>query len=476
MDRKKLLKWCALFFCAMVLFTFLSRVADSVSVAKVSVAAPQNQVIVHAVNGTGKIKGTKETAVFLPEGQKIAQVHVNAGEAVKKGQVLLTLLESSLKESAVKKQDEIQEISLKIGDIQSQKDVAQQKKQYEASRAQEDLDTAVSNGDINISNAQNELNIANQRLAEYRAEKAAREKKKNQEQNNGEADFSDGNVQNDLTDGNNVMEPEDNSQEQALMDDVRAKTEALNQVIMSRNQEVKAAGRARQDASIPEARDSTGETLETQLIRLNEELEEINSLIEKNGQVEAPSDGVIKNLSVQSGGQTAQDAAAVLYELTGGLIMEGSITKEDLEYVSAGSVATLTGTSGTEVENVQVQSVQEDSANPGTFILTARVPESSLTVGESVDFTVEKKNGPYSLCVPLSALYGTEGQEYVFVQETRDSVLGEVQVVRKAFVTVKEKDESWAALQEGSLSTSQKVITGTDREIDDGSRIRLQES
>ena len=49
-------------------------------------------------------------------------------------------------------------------------------------------------------------------------------------------------------------------------------------------------------------------------------------------------------------------------------------------------------------------------------------------------------------------------------------------MVRKAFVTVKEKDESWAALQEGSLSTSQKVITGTDREIDDGSRIRLQES
>ena len=327
MDRKKLLKWCALFFCAMVLFTFLSRAADSVSVAKVSVAAPQNQVIVHAVNGIGKIKGTKETAVFLPEGQKIAQVHVNAGEAVKKGQVLLTLLESSLKESAVKKQDEIQEISLKIGDIQSQKDVAQQKKQYEASRAQEDLDTAVSNGDINISNAQNELNIANQRLAEYREEKAAREKKKNQEQNNGEADFSDGNAQNDLTDGNNLMEPEDNSQEQALMDDVRAKTEALNQVIMSRNQEVKAAGRARQDASIPEARDSTGETLETQLIRLNEELEEINNLIEKKGQVEAPSDGVIKNLSAQSGGQTAQDAAAVLYELTGGLLWKEVLQK-----------------------------------------------------------------------------------------------------------------------------------------------------
>ena len=47
-------------------------------------------------------------------------------------------------------------------------------------------------------------------------------------------------------------------------------------------------------------------------------------------------------------------------------------------------------------------------------------------------------------------------------------MLGEVQVARKVPVTVIEKNETTAALQEGTLSGSQKIITETDREIADG--------
>ena len=171
MKREKLLKWFAAFFAAMLVFTFLSKAADSVSVAKVLASAPQNQLISHTVSGTGKIESTKETAVFVQEGIKIAQVHVKAGEAVKKGQPLMTLLESSIQESIDKKKDEIQEASLKISDIQSQKNIDAQKRENSSRWAQQDLDTALGNGDINISNAQNELNIAQQRLAEYRQKK-----------------------------------------------------------------------------------------------------------------------------------------------------------------------------------------------------------------------------------------------------------------------------------------------------------------
>ncbi len=155
--------------------------------------------------------------------------------------------------------------------------------------------------------------------------------------------------------------------------------------------------------------------------------------------------------------------------------------------------------------------------------MTVAVPESGLSVGESVEFTVEQSNGPYSCCVPLTALYGQEGQEYVFVVDTVDSILGEVQVARKISVQVKEKNQTTAALAEGTLSSqegqeyvfvvdtvdsilgevqvarkisvqvkeknqttaalaegtlssSQKVITEANREIQDGSRVRLQQS
>lgn len=48
----------------MLLFTFLSRAADSVNVAQVETKTAQNQVITHEVTGTGKVMGTRERAVL----------------------------------------------------------------------------------------------------------------------------------------------------------------------------------------------------------------------------------------------------------------------------------------------------------------------------------------------------------------------------------------------------------------------------
>lgn len=55
MKKIKLIKILAGFFALMLLFTFLSRAADSVNVAQVETKTAQNQVITHEVTGTGKV-------------------------------------------------------------------------------------------------------------------------------------------------------------------------------------------------------------------------------------------------------------------------------------------------------------------------------------------------------------------------------------------------------------------------------------
>ena len=46
MDKqRKLVKWIVIFFAAMLVFTFLSRAADSLNVANVDTKKMQNQVI-----------------------------------------------------------------------------------------------------------------------------------------------------------------------------------------------------------------------------------------------------------------------------------------------------------------------------------------------------------------------------------------------------------------------------------------------
>ena len=81
--------------------------------------------------------------------------------------------------------------------------------------------------------------------------------------------------------------------------------------------------------------------------------------------------------------------------------------------VDAGTEVTLKNSRGLTEENARVLSVQEDASAPGSFIITVSVPEGDFAVGENVDFTVMKENGPYTCCVPLSALYGIRGSSTV---------------------------------------------------------------
>ena len=62
------------------------------------------------------------------------------------------------------------------------------------------------------------------------------------------------------------------------------------------------------------------------------------------------------------------------------------------------------------------------------------------------------------------------------VSVTDITVLVTVMVASKGEVTFQDKIQSTAALGEGSLSTDQAVIVQADRELKDGSRVRISEN
>lgn len=446
MKRQKLLKWFIMFFVVMVLFTFLSRAADSVNVAKVQTSTIQNKMVSHVVDGTGRVEGTKERAVFAREGMKVAQVLVQEGETVEKGQVLLSLSASSIKEAIESKEAEQGELALKVRDLESQAGVDSANKAKELERAEENYRVAVENGDINMANAQMEVDVAKQKLQNYLNNKGF------------------------MSDGS------DSSTEQALRDDVRAKQESQNQVIMNRNQEVLEAKRAIEDAKEEEAADSELETTKNQLETVQKELKTLNKLKERKGRVTAPCDGVVKTIASATGSTTTEEAAVILYMLGGELRMEGTVREEDLEYVQTGGSAVLKGSSGTQVEDATIQSIKEDETDPNNRIVTVSVPENTLAIGESVEFTITMDAGPYATSIPLTALYEENGTNYVYVVDTENSVLGEVQVARRVDVRVQDKNESVAALVNGVVANTEQVIISSDRAIEDGSRVRLQEN
>ena len=54
-------------------------------------------------------------------------------------------------------------------------------------------------------------------------------------------------------------------------------------------------------------------------------------------------------------------------------------------------------------------------------------------------------------------------------------MLGTVMIARKVEVTVQDKNQTTAALGEGTISTEQAVIVQADRELKDGCRVRIWE-
>ena len=487
MKKIKLIKVLAGFFALMLLFTFLSRAADSVNVAQVETKTAQNQVITHEVTGTGKVMGTRERAVFTQEGQKVQQVYVQEGQTVKKGDVLLKFSVKYLEKTSKEKQDSIETLQGKINDLLSAQSVNQQKKNNELSSAQENYNSAVSSGNYSVQTAQNEAAIARQRLQDYYAQRDAQNNDIPDEDkfsdssefddpentdNPDDADYSG----NKNTSGNtDNSDAQDNSQEQALIDDVRAKEQAVNDAMINRNKDVQSAGQSVRDAQIGDASDSILENTQTELETAQKELETLQKVLTRKGKVKAPCDGVIKSLNAVTGSQTGAEAAIVLYETKGTFRFQADVSKDDLKYIKTGQMATLKGADDKEIENAEIESVKEDSSNEDQYILSITVPKGTLSIGDTAEFTISQDAGPFKSCVPLSALYEENGRYYVYVTDTQNTVLGDVMVARKTYVNVRDKNTSTAALDDGSLSSDQKIVISTDREISNGSRIRLLE-
>ena len=406
----------------------------------------------------------------------------------------------------ITKQDAIDVLQGKINDLISAESVNQQKRNNEFSDAQENYNSAVSSGNYSVQAAQNEAAIARQKLQDYYAQRDAaqndvQDKIPDEEKFSDSSEFDDpgntddfgntddpensddsGNTDrtddegNKNTSGNgDNSNAQDNSQEQALIDDIRAKEEAVNEAMLSRRRELQSAEQAIRDTQIGDASDSTLENTQAELETAQKDLETLQKVLARKGKVKAPCDGVIKSLSAVTGSQTGAEAAVVLYETKGTFRFQAEVSKDDLKYIKSGGEVILKGADEKEITGAKVESVKEDSSNENQYILSVQVPEGTLSIGDTAEFTISQDAGPFNVCVPLSALYEENGRYYVYVTDTQNTVLGEVLVARKTYVNVKDKNSSTAALENGDLSSDQKIVTSSDREISSGSRIRLLE-
>ena len=447
MNRKKAVQSLGIFFLAMCLLTVFSRSMDSFRVAQVTAQTVTKTVLDYSVSGNGKVESSRELAVFTVPEMKVSSLNVQEGEQVKKGELLFQVDLNTLKKKRSSLMTELEQAKLTKEDADSQAKTTQEKQEEEISHARENYDQAVESADQAVAMAQQDL--AREKLNDF--------------YNTSESSFS--------GEGQSAQESE-----QSLLDEIYEKEKALELAFTEREKSISAARQALESASLPIEKNSTAQIQQLNVEQKQLELDQINALWQKEGKVYAPADGTVSKWNVKTGGVTSEEAAALLAKKSKNYQIRASIDSSLEKYLDVGAKAELTGPDGKKLDTqATLMSVKSNEEDAALLDLVFSVPASQIEIGENVEFELIKESKVYDSCLPLTALYEENSKYFVYVIEDADSVLGTVKKVRKISVEVEEKNETTAALKSGVLSKDQQVVVDTDREIQEGSRVRLKE-
>ncbi|MCQ4643411.1 hypothetical protein NE647_23590 [Blautia coccoides] len=266
-------------------------------------------------------------------------------------------------------------------------------------------------------------------------------------------------------------------QEAQLLADIEAKRQALEEAVKAKEDGEIQAGRALEDAGAAEGTDSTEKINNLDLDAKKKSLEKLEKLKEDQGQILSPVKGVVTELKVSAGDNTPDTAIMTLADLSSGCRFVMQIDKSLEKYIARKDPVRLSPADGQkDIENLEVESITPDGEDKTKLNVTVLLPADTLEIGAAAKMTSMRKEKVQDTCIPVEALHMENSKYYVLVAEEKETVLGTELTAARKDVVVKDKNSTYAALEGNSLLPDDRIITGSDRNIGAGSRIRLRET
>lgn len=480
--RSRAIRLLAAFLAIMAVFTFLSRSADSLTVPKVQVDAPEARVIEHRISAAGTAMENRETAVSVEAGLQVESVYVSMGDTVKKGDVLLKMNLEQLQEKIDEVEKEIESLRLSNEALSYNKSLQESSRSKSIRQAEKNYADAKSAGSDAVSAAKKELEQARKNLKQAQKEKKKSKKKESQNEGNTENKAS---TDQDGSDENNGGQS-DAADIESLKSLVEEKEQAYEEAKNSQKSALSEAQQAINEAKAPLEKDNTDAINDLSIDTYEKNLSKLNELKAAKGQIKADKDGVITNVAVSAGSMTTEEAAMRMADLSAGIRFVAQFSKEEEKYLSDDAEVSLSLDGETPVaEGLSLESVTEsgggetavdsDTLDASVLLTGDTLTNSGLSIGQTATMIVTQKSEKYATTIPLSALREENNKEYILTVEKRDSVLGEEWFAQRTEVTVLDKNETYAAIKEGVINADSTVIISSSRSVDDGDRVREEE-
>lgn len=409
--QKKAVKYLGAFLLIMIGCTMLSRFADSLTIPVIKTEKPKVKTMVDEVKASGRVVKNREEKISTTEGLKIEYVNVSVGALIKAGDVLVEL--------------NIEDLQKKIDEINE--NISRDEKTL--ARAKEDYNRAIASKNSNVAKALEEMNKAKKTLEDYQAL---------------------------------PEEEKDKAMEESFKADYESKKSMHASAVAEANDTVDL------DRTLQDVKDSL------KLDEYYEELGKLQPLLDANGKVTSPKEGIVTSVFAENGGVTS-DAVVSIADKESGYKFVGQIEASKRTLVKQGQTVALKLNSGGYVENLTIEAVSKSEESADLLNVTVVLPAGTGEIDDMGEIVISSQSKKYSTCVPLAALrQGDNNSYYVLAVSEKETVLGSEKVARKYEVQIEKKDNEFAALKEGTFSRSEQVIISSNKTVEDGDRVRLE--
>lgn len=435
--RGKVIKGFAVFLSIMLCCTFVSRSIYAYQMPRVEMGKAQRKSISRVIEAGGSIAAVNEMAVVVPAGIRITEIYVREGEAVEQGAVLFCLDLDDLTEETQELENRIALSGQRLKEMRSNLKLAEQSRQTESARAKEDLENIRRTQDLIVQQARRHYELAKNEMTACDPE----------------------------DEGRYALEKVFIEAEMAL----QSADDARNHAILEAERRVEDAERA-----VTNEKSSIMET-EQELTTLQEELAVYQELLEKNGEVCSEITGSVSAVQISIGEKTTDAAAMKLADGSEGWVFEAGLKKEQMNYLNPGDSVTLKFQNGKKLIGscavIAANRIDEDN-----YLVTVEVKDGGVSMGENGILQISVQEGPYECCVPLSAIHISDNGSYILVIREIDTILGTELKAVKRNVSIIDKNDTYAALEEGSLGEEEQIIVDSDKEVAPGDTVRPMEN
>lgn len=430
--KKKIASGLAGFLLLMWLCTLISKSIYAARLPMVSTVSVQAKYVEHTVKAEGMVEAGAKQAVNVLGGLRVAELCVHTGDRVEEGDLLFRIDLEDLAAVLEEKETACGKLQLQIDAIAHNKELAAERQAVEEARAREDYDALARYQDTLVGRAAEEVAQAEEALEE---------------------------------------QPDD----ELLKRELQAAAYAEADAKWNRDNTIKDAGRRVEDTQEEENADAALALYRTELADAREELAAYQEIADQEGQILAPTAGIVTDIRVEVGGRVPDMAPLLLSDEEVPCQFRVTLTKEDVSYVNLNDDVKLE-LDGSRPMDATIDYLAENENMPGSFTAVVNLPEGTGVPGQSGILTRTDAGEKQYTCIPVGALYTMEGgRNYVYVVNEREGILGPEYYVEEITVSVNDKNDAWVSVQ-GALTEESRIVENATAEIKKGDVVRLVDS